>query len=469
MDRIAAPMNLLLKLYGDEPTADALGETAYLQKLVRVEQAVAQAQGELGVIPADIAGGLEEFLSHVVVDVERLWADTRNVGYPVLPLVTQIDEQLPEHLRGFLHWGLTTQDVMDTALVLQIRDAIERQCQLLTKWGDALATLTGDWQFSVAPARTHAQQAVPTTVGARFAVFLEQVSDASCQLLGAAHRASRVSLHGAGGTSAAMGPSARDVRRRVADLMGLADSSVPWHVARQSLVDVCGAQTSLAMVVARLAREVVDLSRNEIGELSEAGGPLRGASSTMPQKANPIDSEAMLGLGWMAVGNHVAMLRALEAGHERSAGEWQVEWAVLPAVVLASSSAIATAAALCEGLQVHADRALVNTAVDGGALLAEAYMMRLAPLVGREEAHALVYRAVRATGPTITLSAAVAAETQSLGIDLEPLAVDDYVGDAPWTCDQAVARWSETRRQLAEYSTGMFKNSNRISEKGGRP
>lgn len=467
------PLNLCLKLYGDEATERLLDEGSYVRHLVRVEQAVAQAQGELGIIDQDVAEQLVARLNDVRIDFPHLWAETRIVGYPVLPLIKQIDGQLPVHLRGNIHWGLTTQDVMDTALVLQLQEVLKRQYQLIVIWGDALSELTLRWADSEAPARTHAQIAVPTTIGARFAVFLDQLSEVSLDLLAAAGRISRVSLHGAGGTSAAMGPQASEVRRRVARLLRLDESPVPWHVARQSLARLTGAQTSLAMVASRLAKDVIDLSRNEISEISEQTGHLRGASSTMPQKANPIDAEAIIGLAWSCTANQVAMLRALEAGHERSAGEWQIEWAALPGILQTSSAALLTAGRLSATLQVHPDRAAQNLAIDGNTVLSEAYMMQLATVIGRAKAHDLVYNAVRVSAAEgIDLSSAVTAQAAGAG-DLGVLAIAarDCIGDAPLACASAAESWKVARAGLGAPGAGSSAGTDPIEHRvlAGRP
>lgn len=442
-------MNLLFRLNADVPTSELLSEEYYVRQLLRVEQVVARAQGDAGVIPPAAAEAIVAGLDKATIDLDRLWAETAVVGYPVLPLIRQVDPQLDETARGYLHWGLTTQDVMDTALILQMREVLKRQYRLAGDWGDGLSRLVRDGAGIVAPSRTHAQQAVPTTMGARFAVFLEQVADLVVDLLDAGRRLGVVSMHGAGGTSAAMGPKAGDVRLRVAQLLGLQAGNVPWHVARQSLHRVTSVASALGAVSARLAREVIDQSRSEIAEVSEVSGELRGASSTMPQKANPIDSESLIGLAWVCTSNHLAMTRALEAGHERAAGEWQIEWAALPTVLLAFSSLLRVSARLCHGLVLNAERAQINVDLLRGEMMSEAYMMQFARSIGREQAHDVMYRAVRrARQSGESLHTAAAAEGECRGLNIHHVSPREYVGEADAMCASAQTSWLRVRPRI---------------------
>ena len=193
----------------------------------------------------------------------------------------------------------------------------------------------------------------------------------------------RISLFGAGGTSAAYGPHAARIRAAAAQTLGLVDGTVPWHVARDSIVHLGSVAVAASTTASRLAREVIDLSRTEIGELGESVAHHRGASSTMPQKANPITSESILGFAVAARSMVAGLSRAAEAGHERSAGEWQVEWTLLPALLVNVSSALRLAHELVVDLAAYPDRMLSNLDADGGLIMAESAMIALAPHLGR--------------------------------------------------------------------------------------
>ncbi|MEV8388901.1 MULTISPECIES: adenylosuccinate lyase family protein [unclassified Streptomyces] len=435
--------DLLVGLYGDDGMAVILSEEETVRSWLRVEAALATAQGEAGVIPSDTAAVIARAATLESIEPARLWRETRNVGYPILPLVRQLDGALPPEHRGRVHYGATTQDIMDSGLALQYTAAASRLRQLLEGFGDAIATLATAHADTVIAGRTHALQAVPTTFGAKMAGYLGELARDRARLSSAAEAVATVSLFGAGGTSAAYGDHAVKIRGRVAELLELAATDVPWHVARDRIAEYGSVCALLTATCARFAREVVDLSRTEIAEVSEAAGHLRGASSTMPQKANPIESEAVIGMAVTAGALSSALYRIMEAGHERAAGEWQAEWQVLPQLSALAAGALATARSIAEGLQVFPEAMRRNLEADSGLVMSEAYMIGLAATLGREQAHDLVYEAARRcreTGEdlrTVLRQVAPAAAAASVA----ELAPASYVGDPHITVDSALSVW----------------------------
>lgn len=392
-----AVFSMLHRAFGDAEMEDIFSESATVEGWLRAEAALARAQANVGELAPERAEAIAAVCRPESVDLAALWAETANVGYPILPLVRQLTERLPEAERGSLHYGATTQDIMDTGLSLQLVQALERLQALTAELGDALAVLVEVHAETVMAGRTHGQQAVPTTFGAKLATYLRQCLRLRADLAALPAACCLVSLHGAAGTSAGLGPRAHEIRADMARQLGLDVPAGPWHVTRDGLARFAATCAGAAAVCARLAREIIDLSRTEIGEVSESAGHHRGASSTMPQKANPIDSEAILGLAASAVAAAGTMYRAMEAGHERSAGEWQVEWHALPQVAAASASCLAIAARVIRGLTVDPERMAANLDLEQGRTLAEAYMFQLAPELGRERAHDVVYEAALAS------------------------------------------------------------------------
>jgi 3-carboxy-cis,cis-muconate cycloisomerase len=433
---------MLQRAFGDASMAALFSEDATVDSWLRTEAALAMAQSRVGQISADRAAAIVNACTLESVDLPALWTEMANVGYPILPLVRQITERLPESERGSLHYGATTQDIMDTGLALQLDAAIERLEALTAALGDGLAALVSAHAQTVMAGRTHGQQAVPTTFGAKMATFLRQCSRLRADLTAVRATCAVVSLHGAAGTSAGLGPSADEVRLEMARELGLSASDGPWHVTRDGLASFGAVCARAAAICTRLAREVIDLSRTEIAEVSESAGHHRGASSTMPQKANPIDSETIVGMAVAATTAAGSLYRAMEAGHERSAGEWQIEWHSLPQVAVLTAGCLSISARVVNDLQVHPARMARNLDLEQGRTLAEAYMFELAPSLGREGAHDLVYEAAtRSKARQINLRDALL-EVAGAGDAIPELSPADYTGQAPIEAARAVAEWS---------------------------
>lgn len=441
----------LLAQLGEDPAMVAIfGEDRVIDDWLTVEAEFAHALADSGLIEAAIADRIAAACTTEQIDRTKLWSEMRNVGYPILPLVEQICASLEPAEAAWVHYGATTQDIMDSALALELRDGAARLIDLTRAFGDRLASHVEEHATTVMPGRTHAQQAVPTTLGAKLAILLDQLGRDEVRLRRAAASAATVSLHGAGGTSAALGEHAAYVRDRLAARLGLATAPIPWHVARDRVTELGLAAAMVSGTCIRFAREVIDLSRTEVGEVSEVTGHHRGASSTMPQKSNPISCEAIIGFGVSAQASAQALLRALEAGHERAVGEWQIEWRVVPATMIATASALAIAADTAATMQVFPDRMLTNLDLDGGRLMAEASMIVLARHLGRDVAHEAVYAAVvRSRELNVPL---IEALRDSLPPQIwEDIAnvlpsPEDYLGETSSSSASALQAWRTTDR-----------------------
>lgn len=441
----------LLDLYGDAEMARLLGERARVEAWLEVERALAAAQASAGEIPAEAAEAIAVACSADRIDSRQLRERSRLVGYPILPLIEQIADGAPPVVGHYIHWGATTQDIMDTGDAMLYARAIRHLEDGVSAVGDAVAALGSEHRKTVMAGRTHGQQAVPTTFGAKVAVWLEEVSRHLDRLDTVKGRIATVQLFGAAGTAAALGPTSARVRAHLASLLDLEDRAVPGHTARDDRAELGFVLAAIAATCGKMAREVAELSRTEIGELAEADGSLRGASSTMPQKANPIDSEGIVGLAQLAVQQVPALLCAMQAAHERATGEWQIEWDSLPTLFALTAAALLTTRRLLEGLRVQTERMEENLGLDGGRIMAEAAMMALAPAVGRSRAHHLVYEAARYSRQerapfAEALRAQLARERDVDPIDLERvLDPSAYLGEAVTVAESAVGDWKRRR------------------------
>lgn len=438
--------SMLHRTFGDPEMEAIWSETATIEGWLRTEAALARSQAEVGDLDPGWAQAIAAACTLESVDVPALWDGMANVGYPILGLVRQIAARLPDGPSGAVHYGATTQDIMDTGLSLQTSAALDLLEVRLGALGDALADRAERHADLVMAGRTHGQQAVPTTLGAKLAIFLRQAARVRADLAGVRPEVCQLSLYGAGGSSAGFGPDAERLRAVMAARLGLAMPDGPRHAARDSFAAYGAALARASAMCTRLAREIIDLSRTEIGELAEASGHHRGASSTMPQKANPIDSEMVLGMAVTAADLSGSLYRAMEVQQERSAGEWQIEWHVLPQLSCLTSGALRIAARIVSGLAVHPERMAANLAAEQGRTIAEAYMFVLAPTLGRERAHDVVYEAaVRSKRDRVELRDALIEAAGADGDRIPELAPADWLGDSLAQTAAAVAAWRSGR------------------------
>jgi 3-carboxy-cis,cis-muconate cycloisomerase len=380
-------------IYGSDPMRAILGERAYLQRMLDVEAALARAQARLGLIPAEAAQAIGDAASVDKLDLAALAAATQNMGFPTVGLVKQLSALAGAEAGRWTHWGATTQDILDTALVLQLRDAITLFDADLARLIAAFAALASKHRSTVMAGRTHAQQALPITFGYKVAVWLDPLIAMRERLAHLRPRVEKLQFGGAVGTLASLGADGPRVAAELAAELDLALPPIPWHVARDGIAELgcwCGL---LGGVLAKPANDVMWLMQSEIGEVSEPAAPGKGGSSTMPQKRNPIGCEYVIAQARAAQALVPQLLSAMIHEHERGAGPMQLEHLALGQTLLLTHGALATLIPIAEGLEVDAARMRRNLEAGGGLIMAEAVMMGLAPRLGRGVAHDIVHHA----------------------------------------------------------------------------
>jgi 3-carboxy-cis,cis-muconate cycloisomerase len=369
-------------------------DEAFIAAAAKVEISLARVQGRLGVIPPDAAKAIEQAGANVAIDFAKLKAETDNVGYPIVGLVHQMAPHCGDAGR-YLHWGATTQDIMDTATVLQVRDGIAVVEADLASLDATLTALSARHRDTVMAGRTHLQHALPVTFGHKTAVWLSMIRRHRERLAQIKPRVLVGQFGGAAGTLASLGDQGLAVHDALMTDLGLGPPSMTWHSARDSMAETVGFLGLLTASLAKIATDVMLMMQTEIGEVFEPFVKGRGASSTMPQKRNPISCELIIAIA-KAVRQHSGlMLDAMLADHERATGPWHLEWIAVPESFIASASALHQARFMLEGLIVDAPRMRRNLDITGGLIVAEAVMMALAKHVGRGAAHDLVYASCR--------------------------------------------------------------------------
>ena len=397
-------------LYGSDAMRALFDDHAGLRRMLAVEAALAEVQGRLGLIPAAAAGTIAEAAGRVVLDDAALAASVRNVGYPVVGLVAALSREAGEAGR-WTHWGATTQDIMDTALALQLRDALGLLRGELAAAARALAALAARHRASVMPGRTHLQHALPITFGLKCAVWLMPLLHHLTRIDQALPRVAVVQFGGAAGTLASLGGDGIAVMEGLAAALGLAAPPAPWHVARDGVAEAVGVCGLICGSLAKIATDVILLAQTEVAEAAEPHVEGRASSSTMPQKRNPTASEYIIAAARTVQALVPVMQGAMAGDQERATGPWQAEALALPQSFVLTHGAAAAARGLAEGLVVDPARMRRNLDATHGLIVAEAVMMGLAPKLGRAEAHHVVRRASDAAlSQGIPLAAALARE-----------------------------------------------------------
>jgi 3-carboxy-cis,cis-muconate cycloisomerase len=428
--------------FGTAEMRRIFSDETFVGHAVAVEVALARVQGRLGVIPPDAARQIAERADPATMDLEQLKQETDLVGYPIVGLVHQLARQCGEAGR-YLHWGATTQDIMDTATILQVRDALTVVAAALSRLDQILADLAAKHRQTVMAGRTHLQHALPITFGFKAAVWLSTIRRHRERLDELRPRVLVGQFSGAVGTLASLGTRGLEVHDALMAELGLAVPAISWHAARDALAELVSFLALVTATLAKIATDIALLMQTEVAEAFEPFAPGRGSSSTMPQKRNPISCELIIAAA-KAVRQHAGlMLDAVVADHERATGPWQVEWIALPESFIATAGALHQAEGVLSGLTVDAGRMRRNLDLTGGSILAEAVMMALAEHVGRGAAHDIVYSACRATQPGGDLLAelsrrpevAAHLNRQQLEALLEPA---NYLGSAAAMIDRAL-------------------------------
>ncbi|MGD9952541.1 MAG: 3-carboxy-cis,cis-muconate cycloisomerase [Burkholderiales bacterium] len=370
-------------------------DAALLARYTEVEVALARAQGKLGVIPAQATKEIAAKCDASRLDLERLKKETEVVGYPILPLVRQLAAQCGEAGR-YLHWGATTQDIMDTAVVLQVRDALELVGKDLAALQAILVRQAKRYRDTPMAGRTHLQQALPVTFGYKLAIWLAMLDRHAERLAQLKPRVLVGQFAGAAGTLASLGDRGMAVQKALCEELKLVQPVATWHAARDGLAEAVGFLGLVTGSLGKIAYDVMLMASTEVGEVAEPFVHGRGGSSTMPQKRNPISSELILAAA-KAVRQHAGlMLDALVQDLERATGPWHAEWIALPQAFILTGGALHQAKFMLDGLIVDEARMRKNLDMTHGLIVAEAVMMGLAPHLGRNEAHDIVYDACRA-------------------------------------------------------------------------
>ena len=403
-------------LFSTEAMRQVWSDENRTRKYLDIEAALARVQARLGIIPAKAAAEIVRNCRLERIDLSKLRAQTERIGYPVLGVVQQLVELCADGLGEWCHWGATTQDITDTATVLQIREGLVLIEDDLAAISAAMAELASRHRDTPMIGRSNLQQAVPVTFGYKMAGILSAIERHRARLAELRPRVLMGEFAGAAGTLASLGQGGLETQAGLMKELGLAQPAIAWHTLRDTIAEVGCFLGLVTGTLGKLAMDVKLMMQTEVGEAYEPFAHGRGSSSTMPQKRNPISSCYIHACASVVRQQVAALLDAMLADHERSTGPWEIEWIALPEAFLLSAGALNQAKAVVGGLEVDAKRMRANLDSTKGLVVSEAVMMGLAPYLGRERAHDLVYdlcrEAIRQDRPLLDLLSENAAITK---------------------------------------------------------
>lgn len=433
-------------LFVPDQVAESTSDRAWLRAMLDAEAALAAAEAEVGIVPQAAAEAIAAACDPARFDPAALAREARDTGSPVVPLVRALADQLSPDAARYVHWGATSQDVMDTAAMLVAQRTLPLVDEDLRGVARACARLAQEHRRTPMVGRTLLQQALPITFALKAAGWLAGVAEARERL--AALRL-EAELGGAAGTLASLGSDGIQVLHLFAARLGLGEPALPWHTARMRVGELAAALALAAGALEKVALDVTLLAQTEVGEVAESSDGGRGGSSTLPHKRNPVGAVRCTACARLARSAATALLGSMAQEHERATGAWHAEWRALTEALALTGGAAHSLREALDGLEVLPERMRRNLDLAGGLLMAESVTMAMAGRIGRGEAKNIVdaacRRAVDAGRPLrdeLVADEAVSGLLGSDGIDhaLDPLG---YLGSADAFVDRALARFAE--------------------------
>ena len=437
-------------LYGASfSTAEFLSifnDHARVQAWFDVEVALAKAQGQLGVIPKEAAQEIAQKAAVENVDVSEIGKGISATAHPIVPAIRALEEICNDGAGEYIHYGATTQDIMDTGLVLQVKKSWPIILRDLTGIQDALIKLAKEHRSTPMVGRTHGQQALPLTFGYKCAVWIDEIGRQISRFNEAEPRVLSGNITGAVGTMAAFGPKGREIQKIALEYLGLTVPNICWHSSRDRICELANLMTQISGSLGKIAREIYSLQQVEFGELAEPHHHGKVGSSTMPHKRNPAVVELAIGLSRLIRAQQVAITDAAFQEHERYSALLRIELAAVPEMMIYSGALLSKMRTVLEKLEVYPKRMRSNLDMLGGLLLSEKVMLALGEKIGKQTAHEVVYEiAMDSFEKEIPFKDALNADervsnhlnSQEIGSLLDPVS---YIGESEKIVDDVLSR-----------------------------
>lgn len=441
-------IRLLDPLFTTDQAREIFSDRGRLQGMLDFEAALARALALAGVAPSGVAPAIQAHCKAELFTSDMLACEAGLAGNLAIPLVKALTAGVAksdERAAGFVHWGATSQDVIDTGLILQLRGAFDLISRQLADLCEALVRATEEHRSTLLAGRTWLQQASPTTFGFKVAGWLDAVNRDRARVAATRKQVLVLQFGGAVGTLAALGEQGPAVARALAEELKLELPSVPWHTHRDRFAEVATTLGLLVGTLGKLARDISLMAQTEVGETFEPAAPGKGGSSTLPHKRNPVGSAVVLAAAIRVPALVSTMLGAMVQEHERGLGGWHAEWDTLPEIFMLAAGALSRTIQIVDGLEVREEKMAQNLEATRGLILAEAIAIALAKHMGRMPAHRLIELASRKALESGRSLKDVLVEDKQVRDHLSPTEIDklldpkSYTGSAESMIDQVLA------------------------------
>lgn len=388
-------MSLYSQYFYSEEVNELLSDKQSIAQMLRLEGVLAMVQAEQGIIPTDLAEIIVSCCRTDFIDIEKLRADLITGGNVAIPLVKQLTRVVKNNnveASKYVHLGATSQDIVDTATVLQIQELIIWLDERLDVLSQLLLSLTKKYRQTLMVGRTLLQQARPITFGLKTAMWLQSIERAKARIKSVEERVLVLQLNGAVGSGNAYLP--KEVIQSVTEMLEL-NFAFSWQSQRDNMAEWASVLGILIGSLGKIARDVSLMMQTEVGEVFEGASEGRGGSSTMPHKRNPVLCAAILANANRMPHLVASILSAMPQEHERSAGLWHSEWEVINEIMMLTGGTVERSIDLLQGLEVDEKRMLTNLNLTRGLIYAENVSLALAPKMGKIQAHELIEKACK--------------------------------------------------------------------------
>ena len=432
-------------MFGSKRMRDVFSDENMLQKWLDVEGSLAKAEGTLGIIPKASAEEITRKSKVEFIDMEALGKAIIKANHPIMPVVKALQNACDGDHGQYVHWGATTQDIMDTGVSLQLKEAVPFIKEGLTSLTQNLIVLAEKHKNTLMAGRTYGQHALPITFGYKVAIWLEETMRQLTRLERVEETLYVGEMFGAVGTLASLEKEGRKVQDMMFAELGLSVPTVAWHVSRDNLTDLAGVLANISGTLDKIVREVIALQKTEIGELLEPTKKGAVGSSTMPHKRNPMTSSNISALTKLVRNNAAALLNSAVQEHERDLTGWQVEWQALPEMMIYLDYCLEKTTEIVGRLEVNEERMMINANITKGFLLSEKVMLAVGEKIGRQDAHDVVHTSVElANEAAITFTQALLKNEKVMELFSEPevlelMDLQSYLGTSVEMTEEAIA------------------------------